>query len=504
MSLNFSTKMSAVTRWFRNPMHILLIIIVVAGIFFRFYGTPERFGFDKDPTRDFFVTTYGVEHTEFPLVGPASGIASFTFGPWYYYQLIFFSILVPIQFAPFYFIPFFSISLIFIMYFIGKELCDEYLGIILSLFAAFSPSVVGPVAGLSNPNLISPHAGLGILIFILFMKKKGSIWLGLIWGIVMGIGINDHYQMIPLLLLPAIYYLLYIKTSLKSLMTFILGLGITFLPLLYFNFHYHWYTLDGIVKFIHSGGSNNYIPNNWHIYLFDFWPKFFGYIFAIPEKISIAVVSLIGVFYLYYFLIRKKKDITIILLLTIFAIVFMLLRYYNAERSFYYFIFIEPILFVVVGFALRMLGNTMIGKVLIGIACLVFFLLSFPKNMEQTKPNHDQRIARTNIRMLENVFPSTNFTIYTCQQKAIERALGVAVLLESNKKLSEDGQKIGFNNSLDNCPLPEISVTTLSKDIYDFHKIPDPILNKYGWYKITPETVYKNTVLWWTPQYEKI
>ncbi len=504
MSSTFSKSILVLKSWFKSPVHLLFITILVSGICFRFYGTPERFGFDKDPTRDFFVTTYGVEHMAFPLVGPASGIASFTFGPWYYYGLITFSHLVPIQFAPFYFIPFFSISLIFIMYFIGKELWDEYLGIILSVFAAFSPSLVGPVAGLSNPNLISPHAGLGILIFILFMKKKGSTWLGFIWGIVIGIGINDHYQMIPLLILPALYYLLHIKSSIKKLGAFTLGLVITFLPLLYFNFSYHWYTIEGIIKFIHSGGSNNYIPNNWHIYLLDFWPKFFGYIFAIPERASIVMVGLVCLSYIYYFFVQKKKNITVVLLLTIFAIIFLLLRYYNAERSFYYFIFLEPLLFIVVGFALRILGKNNIGKVLMGVVCLVFIALSLPKNMEQTKPNHDQRVARSNVLLLQKTFPSENFVIYTCQQKAIERALGVAVLMEEKNILSDTGQKIGFNNSLDNCQLPGIDVTAVGGDIYDFHKIPDPILNKYGWYKITSETVYKNTVLWWTPHYEKI
>jgi hypothetical protein len=310
--------------------------------------------------------------------------------------------------------------------------------------------------------------------------------------------------MIPLILLPCLYYVLHIKSSFKSLILFIAGLLLTFLPLLIFNVQYHWYTLEGIIKFIHSGGSNNYIPNNWHIYLLDFWPKFFGYIFAIPEKISIAVVVLIGLSYLYYFLSHKKKETAILSLLAIFVIIFILLRYYNAERSFYYFIFLEPLLFVVVGFALRVIGKNTLGKVVIGIICLAFIGLSFSPNMERTKPNYDQKVARSNTAMLERIFPSKNLTIYTCQQKAIEKALGVAVLLEGKKKLSDDGQKIGFNNSLDNCPLPEVSVTAMSKDIYDFHNIPDPILNKYGWYKVSPETVYKNTVLWWTPLYEKM
>ena len=202
MSSKPSSHISASKRWFRNPLKVLFITILIGGIFFRFYGTPDRFGFDKDPTRDALVTLYGARHGVFPLVGPASGIASFTFGPWYYYELILFSMILPTPYAPFYFIPLFSVSLIILMYFIGKEIYDEYLGLILSAFSAFSPSFIGPASGLSNPNLVAPHVAGSILIFVLFLKKKGSWWLALVWGMVMGIGINNHYERIAILLLP--------------------------------------------------------------------------------------------------------------------------------------------------------------------------------------------------------------------------------------------------------------------------------------------------------------
>lgn len=504
MSTHHTKYTSSIKKWFQNPLHIIFIVILFSGIFFRFYGAPTRYGFDKDPTRDALVTMYGVKEMAFPTLGPASGIAAFTFGPWYYYELIIFSFLVPLQFAPFYFISLISVLLIIVMYFLGKELWDETLGLILSVLTAFTPSLVGPASGLSNPNLVPLHAGVGILIFVLFMKRKGSMWLSFLWGIVMGIGINHHYQMMPLLLLPILYYLLHIKSTLRDIGVFIIGLVLTFLPLLYFNVVYHWYTVQGVIKFIHSGGSNNYIPNNWHIYLLDFWPKFFGYIFSLPNNAIFLVGLIVAAIYGFYFFIQKKKDVSIVLLLLTFGLLFIFLRFYNAERSYYYFLFLEPLLIIVVGFALRIVGLNSIGKGLIGIICLAFIVLSLPQDYERTKPNYDQKIARSTVNKLLEVFPSKNLSIYTCEQKAIEKALGVTVLLEGRGKLSESGQKIGFNNSLDNCRLPDVSVTALTDDIYDFHAIPDPVLNKYGWYKITPETVYKNTVLWWTPHYEKI
>lgn len=503
MSSLSTLRTKSLQKWLSQPLNILFVLILLGGIFFRFYGTPDRFGFDKDPTRDVLVTLYGRDHLAFPLIGPSSGIASFTFGPWYYYELIIFSMLIPSPFAPFYFIPLLSVTLIILMYLIGRELKDKYLGLILASFAAFSPSFVGPASGLSNPNLVAPHVALGILLFVLFMKKKGNTWLALIWGLMIGIGINHHYQMIPILILPFIYFTLHIKKLWRWVILFLIGLILSFLPLIYFNISYHWYTLEGISKFVQSGGSNNYIPNSWHIYLLYFWPKFFAYIFSVPVSFSLFIGIVLGVTYL-YLLIKKKLSSTILILGVAFLIIFIILRYYNAERTYYYFLFLEPLLFIIVGFALRAIGFAKMGIIIMGAILAIFILLSIPENFERTRQDSNNRNAIALAKLITDKSGSQNISIYACQQQPVDVAQGVAFLLLSEKKLSDSGLKIGFNSNSDNCHPLDSSITQIEQNLYNLDHLSDRILNKYGWYKINPETVYKNTVLWWTPEYEKI
>src|ERR1035437_5678635 len=83
-----------------NKIVIFLFAIVLFGAFLRFFNYPARYGFDIDATRDAILTQYAAAHYLLPMIGPASALGSFNFGPWYYYQLILFQHLVPFAYAP--------------------------------------------------------------------------------------------------------------------------------------------------------------------------------------------------------------------------------------------------------------------------------------------------------------------------------------------------------------------------------------------------------------------
>ena len=108
---------------------ILLLIVMLVAVFFRFYNTPNRYGFDYDPTRDALVVDYAAKTLQFPLIGPPSGIGPFTFGPWYYYQLILFKIIFPVAYSPWIYIGILSTISVFIMHKIGVLLGGKKIGI---------------------------------------------------------------------------------------------------------------------------------------------------------------------------------------------------------------------------------------------------------------------------------------------------------------------------------------------------------------------------------------
>src|SRR3989344_6032625 len=162
----------------KDKLNIFLFFaVILVAVFFRFYLTPERYGLDFDPTRDALISIYGATHLKFPLIGPMSGIAPFTFGPWYYYQIIFSKIILPFDYAPWIYIGITSVISVIAMYFIGKEIKGERFGLLLAFIMALSPAELGPITRPSNPKLASTLAILSFLIFIKASKKEIPGWL---------------------------------------------------------------------------------------------------------------------------------------------------------------------------------------------------------------------------------------------------------------------------------------------------------------------------------------
>ncbi|GIW61542.1 MAG: hypothetical protein KatS3mg089_0394 [Patescibacteria group bacterium] len=475
---------------------LFLFAILLLGIIVRFYNTPDRFGFDKDPTRDVLITIYGAENLSFPLIGPHSGIGSFTFGPWYYYFLIIFQLLFPFDYAPFYFIPLFSLLFIIVMYFIGLVLRDEKLGVILALIAAISPAQVGPTAGLSNPNLVSVHAALSILIFLFYLRKQQPLWFSFVWGIILGIGINHHYQMLPLLLLPAVAFALNFRKALKEIAALFIGLVITFLPLLIFNFLSQWHTFWGIIAFIRERGGGIYIPNSWKIYLLSFWPTFWSYVLGVPVNIGVLYAILVVGSHGYYFF-KKKLSTDYLLLIGIFLIFFLGLRYYSGAREHYYLFFLHPFLMIFIGSTFWYLfQNRLTGIIaVILIALQVFFI--FPEDLKRLDDRLDHLTIRNEAKRLINKFPSLSYALYNCQDIEINRAQGLAFFLYRQKKLSENGFKIGLVGPNTSCRLPQNVNKELIPNILDFSQVTPSDLSQNGWRLITPKSVYTTTLEWW-------
>jgi 4-amino-4-deoxy-L-arabinose transferase-like glycosyltransferase len=482
--------------WLKRPSLLFLFAILLLGFIVRFYNTPDRFGFDKDPTRDVLITIYGAENLSFPLIGPHSGIGSFTFGPWYYYFLIIFQLLFPFDYAPFYFIPLFSLLFIVIMYFIGLVLCDEKLGVILALIAAISPAQVGPTAGLSNPNLVSVHAALSVLFFLVYRRKKQSLWFSFVWGIILGIGINHHYQMLPLLILPAVAFALNFRKVVKEIAVLFLGLVIAFLPLLIFNFLSQWHTLWGIIDFIRERGGGIYVPNSWKIYLLSFWPTFWSYVLGVPLSIGILYAILVVGAHGYYFL-KKKLSTDYLLLIGIFLIFFLALRYYSGAREHYYLFFLHPFLIIFIGSTFWYLFQNKLTRIIAVILIALQVFLIFPEDLQRLDDRSDHLAIRDEAKKLVKKFPSLSYALYNCQDIEINRAQGLAFFLYRQKKLSDNGFKIGLVSPNTSCRLPQNVNKELIPNILDFSQVNLQDLSQNGWHLITPKSIYTTTLEWW-------
>ncbi len=473
-------------------LHALLLLgIILLAIFFRFYNTPNRYGFDYDPTRDALIVDYSAKTLQFPLIGPPSGIGPFNFGPWYYYQLILFKIFFPVDYSPWIYIGIVSTISVIVMYKIGLLLGGRTLGLILAALAALSPAETGQIRALSNPTLIPLYATLTIWIFLKFIKEKPPLWMALLWGLVLGIGINNHYQMLGLLPLPIIFFIFKKDRRWIKIITFFIGIFISFVPLLVFNIINEWSMVKGIIFYITQGANSFYVPNRWLYYIRDFWPMFWSYVLGMPLKLGIFLGIYVELTILYLFLKRKISAAYIFLIIT-FGINFLAFRIFSGQREYYYLLYLHPFIFILFGLVIAYTFRLKLFKYIGFIFLLIVLTGMTLQSIDRLRTQEDQMQFKKEARIIMNNNPNEKFVLYECSNSQRNRVRGVTFFLNNSEKISENGIKIAYSNK--KCPLPP-NINFQDKHLHDINvinisHISDKLLFEYGWRPVTPKTVY--------------
>ncbi len=511
-----SKKKKASWQQFLFVRHIhrtLLIVLLLAGIFFRFYNTAGRYSLGGDSTRDGLVAIEGAKILQLPLTGAFSSLGPFTFGPWFYYQLILFHLILPLSYSSWIYTGIASIVFIIVIYKIGEFLERKTFGLLASFFATFSTSQIATGTELSNPNLISVFAGLTVLLFLRLALKDLSYWWGFLFGFVLGVGINIHYQMTGLLILPLIL-LIYKPKKYLYFLTALAGIFVTFLPLLFFDLNNHWYTLRNMFYYYTEGRKAIYVPNRWLFYVRDFWTSYFSYALGLPVILG-GILSALSFITPLWLLARRKLNRSWTLLFIPFFFNFILLRYYWGERGWGYLQYLYPFVFLFTGLVfwtcfkiryVRYLGFT--------VLLLLFFLL-LQKDINFLTPGDFQREIYREAAIIRKYFPDQKITLYNCGDSYSDRVQAISFLLTEGNIINDTGKKIGISN--DQCPFPrdeKIAAQNLSSGeevallkgfyhrfdndlITDFSSASEAAMLEAGWKAFTPRTVYDNTVRWW-------
>ena len=104
--------------------------------------------------REAIIGIEGARQKQAPLVGGFSSAGPFTWGPWFYYQMILFTVIFPTFYSPWIYMGIAYLLTILILFKIGVELKDKNLGLILALLGTFSPDLIIGVMHLTFPNLL--------------------------------------------------------------------------------------------------------------------------------------------------------------------------------------------------------------------------------------------------------------------------------------------------------------------------------------------------------------
>ena len=300
----------------KRKLHIYIFLgILLLGAFLRFYNYPYRYSLGEETIRDAVIGIEGARQLQFPLTGSFSSLGPFTFGPWYAYQLIIFYLLIPFVYSPWIYLSIISVVYIFIMYKIGKILSGKIFALVLAFLAAISPAQIISATHLTSHNNTNLFAVLSIWIFLILLTKNKSKWWSFLLGFIIGIGMNLHFQMSGLLILPLT--LLIYKRKLLNFVCSGLGVIVSFIPMIIFEMNNHWFTTRNIFFYLTEGKNAIYVPNRWLFYVRDFWPSFWSDALGVPVWFGgiIIILFIVSLIWLGW---KKKLSRNLIILISAF------------------------------------------------------------------------------------------------------------------------------------------------------------------------------------------
>lgn len=481
----------------------ILLGILLLGAFLRFYNYPYRYSLGEETIRDAVIGIEGARELQFPLTGSFSSLGPFTFGPWYAYQLIIFYLIVPFVYSPWIYLSIISVAYIFIMYKIGKILSGDIFALVLAFLAAISPAQIISATHLTSHNNTNLFAALSIWIFLILLAKNKSKWWSLLWGFIIGVGMNLHFQMSGLLILPLI--LLLYKRKYINFAYNALGVIISFIPMLVFEMNNHWFTTRNIFFYLTEGRKAIYVPNRWLFYVRDFWPAFWSDALGVPVWFGYIIIILFTVSLIWLGWKRKiSRNLTILISALLFN--FILLRYYWGPRFFGYLNFLRPFVFIFTAFAIV---NLKYKRAYIGLILLPFIIFfSYPRVMSELSQDSFSRLIKDRVIELEQKYPNKKFTLYTCAKKHTgfynSSIFSILFFLELENKLSDNGIKVAVKDDCED-PLNELAerekYPILSRinniAIMDFSSASNSAILEAGWKSLTFAGMYDRYARWW-------
>src|SRR3989344_5101981 len=178
---------------------ILLILLLITAIFFRFWQIKDYVVFLGDEGRDMIIMRNIFVNKNLPFLGPTASVGGFYLGPIYYWMATPFLYLFDFDpVGPSYFVAIIGVATVLLLYKFLKEAVGFWPAILASFLYATAPLIVRYSRSSWNPNPL-PFFAL-LLIYFLYLgisRKKLSYFL--LTGASFGVAIQLHYLSIMLI-----------------------------------------------------------------------------------------------------------------------------------------------------------------------------------------------------------------------------------------------------------------------------------------------------------------
>lgn len=413
----------------KNWKTLLLLGILALGAFLRLYRIEDYITFLGDEGRDVLVV-WNILHGHLTLLGPTSSVGGFFLGPIYYYFMTPFLWLFnynPV--GPAVMIALFGIITIWLVYKIGSEFFNPFVGFIAAFLYTISPLVIAYSRSSWNPNAMPIFTLLTLYCLYKAVQKKSMKLFALV-GFLFGIDMQLHYietfviPVVAFYILCAEVYEIYrnhkkntvaavqiVKNYLVTLFGFVIG----FSPFFAFEARHGFENSKNIITFIfHSkdtGAGGNALATIGNVFF-----RVFGRLVAAfppPEQLKLYpqvplyvwmlfvwLIGIVAIVLLIWQLWKKRKDKTTFLQLILLALWFVfgvvLFGFYKKSIYDYYFEFMYPLPFLLVGNLFSTFWNKKVvwkGVVVLALAFLTIInLLGVPFRYPANRQLNQTRI----------------------------------------------------------------------------------------------------------------
>lgn len=386
-------------HFFKTPFGLLLIVILATASFMRLYKISEYMTFLGDEGRDALVAKDILEGN-LTLLGPRASAGDFFLGPIYYYMIApFLGLFNYDPVGPAVFVAIVGVATVLLVYFFTQKFFGKVAGVCASALYAVSPIIIAFSRSSWNPNPV-PFFSLALMLVLYFSVKRNDYKLSFLVGILLGILLQLHYIATFLGVIILVFVLIgnfiqgkksllkkYIIQYLSIFGGFVFGLS----PFLIFEIRHGFPNIKTIFSFIFVDNFQVERAREFsHLEIVqDVLFRLFARLslnYPPPEQLNLfderyllvlQVFTVLLVLGSIIFLFFTKNKLIISLILIWLLVGLFLFGFYRKEIYDYYFGFMFPLPFILIGNMIGVLARLKSKLKYIGIilGCLIFLTL---------------------------------------------------------------------------------------------------------------------------------
>ena len=371
----------------------LLALVLAIAVFFRFWQIRDYVVFLGDEGRDMLIMRKMLMEKRVTFLGPTASVGGFYLGPIYYWMAAPFLFLWRFDpVGPAYFAATVGVFTVFLLYKFLREAVGFWPAILPSLLYAIATLILRYSRSSWNPNPLPFFALLLVYFLYLGIKKQKFIYF-LLAGAAFGISIQLHY--LATILLAIAGAIIITNTNWRRwLLIFIsatVGFLVTFSPFLLFEIKNGFPNLNTILEFVTRGTTVGYKTTNFVWMISNLGNIFLEELTKIKDTSVTKLVFWMLTFGGIYGIVKNWKNSDKKLIFSIGIIWFLGgllgLRSYTGQVFDYYFGFIFPAPFLLLGLVISLVWHLKSAKavaVILTILAVIFFTtkspLAFPPN----------------------------------------------------------------------------------------------------------------------------